>query len=163
MAELSDVDSGSRPDGRDCTASPLRAMLLALLAIVAADQLLPLSGWPPEPWNLLGLAPLAAGVALASFADLQFKRAGTAVKPFVPASALVTDGVFRVSRNPMYLGLALVLAGAAFLLGSVPALMVAPAYAAWVGSRFIAGEERRLAAQFGDAYSAYRARTRRWI
>jgi len=163
MAELGHVSRGNCAAEQDCTASPLRAMLLALLATVAADQMLPLSGWPPEPWNLLGLAPLAAGVALASFADVQFKRAGTAVKPFVPASALVTDGVFRVSRNPMYLGLALVLAGAALLLGSVPALVVAPAYAAWVGSRFIVREERQLAAQFGDAYSAYRAGTRRWF
>jgi protein-S-isoprenylcysteine O-methyltransferase Ste14 len=163
MAELSGIDSGSRPDGHDDTASPPRAMLVALVATVAMDQLLPLSGRPPEPWNLLGLVPLAAGITLASVADLQFKRAGTAVKPFVPASTLVTGGVFRASRNPMYLGLALVLAGAAFLLASAPALIVAPAYAAWVSSRFIVREERQLAEQFGDAYSAYRAKIRRWL
>jgi protein-S-isoprenylcysteine O-methyltransferase Ste14 len=159
MAEVAD---GSAPT-LDRAASPLRGMLVALIAIVAIDQVLPFSSWPPAPWNLLGLVPLVAGIAHASVADAQFKRAGTAVRPFAQASVLVTGGAFRVSRNPMYLGLALVLAGAAVLLGSVPAFMVAPAYAAWVNGRYIVREERQLAAQFGDAYSAYRVATRRWF
>jgi len=138
-------------------------MLVALAATIAFDQTLPLSDWPPAPWNLLGALPLGMGLALAVVADRQFKRAGTAVSPFAQASALVTGGVFAVSRNPMYLGLVLVLAGAALLLGSVPALLVAPTYAALVQVRFVLPEEARLAAQFGDAYSAYRSATRRWL
>lgn len=151
--------------GAHCTrwASPLGYMLLALVAAAAADQLLPLSDWPPSPWNLLGAAPLASGLALALFAESQFRRAGTAVNPYARASALVTGGAFSVSRNPMYLGVVLVLLGAALLLASVPALLVAPAYAALVRSRFILPEEAKLAAQFGDAYSAYRSATRRWF
>jgi protein-S-isoprenylcysteine O-methyltransferase Ste14 len=148
-----------------CTrfASPLGYLLFALAATVGVDQLLPLSDWPPSPWNLLGAVPLAAGLALAFGAESQFRRAGTAVNPYAQASTLVTGGAFSVSRNPMYLGIVLVLLGAALLLGSIPALLVAPAYAALVRARFILPEEARLAAQFGDAYSAYRSATRRWF
>jgi protein-S-isoprenylcysteine O-methyltransferase Ste14 len=71
--------------------------------------------------------------------------------------------MFRLSRNPMYLGLILVLAGAALLLSSPLALLVAPAYGWWVQRRFIAREERLLEDRFGDAYRAYCLRVRRWV
>jgi len=157
------MNSTDTPVRADRSVTPLNAMLLALVATVAGDRLLPLSDWPPPPWNLLGAVPLAGGLALAVAANARFKRAGTAVSPFARASALVMGGVFALSRNPMYLGLALVLLGSATLLGSVPALLVAPAYAAFVQARFIVPEEARLAAQFGGAYSAYRSATRRWF
>jgi protein-S-isoprenylcysteine O-methyltransferase Ste14 len=85
------------------------------------------------------------------------------VRPFTEPVALVSDGMFRLSRNPMYLGLILVLAGAALLLSSPLALLVAPAYGWWVQRRFIAREERLLEDRFGDAYRAYCLRVRRWV
>jgi protein-S-isoprenylcysteine O-methyltransferase Ste14 len=71
--------------------------------------------------------------------------------------------MFRLSRNPMYLGLTVVLAGAALLLSSPLALTAAPAYGWWVQRRFIAREERLLQDRFGDAYRAYCSRVRRWL
>ena len=145
--------------GRD---TPLTWFLVALIGVAAAAAV-PLGEWPPEPWNFLGLAPLAFGLALGLPAERQFVRAGTPVRPFQEPTALVTDGAFRFSRNPMYLGLVQVLAGAALLLSSPLALVVVPAYGAWVQARFIAREERLLEERFGDAYRAYRRRVRRWV
>jgi len=142
--------------------SPL-AWFLAALIVVSTAAALPLDEWPPEPWYVLGLVPLAFGLALALAAERQFVRAGTPVRPFQEPRALVTDGAFRFSRNPMYLGLVLVLAGAALLLSSPLALLTAPAYGAWVQARFVALEERLLEERFSDAYRAYRRRVRRWV
>jgi protein-S-isoprenylcysteine O-methyltransferase Ste14 len=142
--------------------SPLAWFLAALIA-VAAVSALPSGDWPPAPWNFLGLVPLSAGLALAMAAERQFVRARTPVRPFTQPTALVADGMFRLSRNPMYLGLTAVLAGAALLLSSPLALTAAPAYGWWVQRRFIAREERLLQDRFGDAYRAYCSRVRRWL
>jgi len=71
--------------------------------------------------------------------------------------------VFRLSRNPMYLGMVLILVGAAMLLGALTPFLVAAGFAAIIETRFIPAEERMLAETFGDAWTAYRNRTRRWL
>jgi protein-S-isoprenylcysteine O-methyltransferase Ste14 len=97
-------------------------------------------------------------------AERQFVRAGTPVRPFTQQpAALVTGGMFRLSRNPMYLGLVLALAGAALSLVSPLALLAAPVYGWWVQRRFIEREERLLEERFGNAYRAYCLRVRRWV
>ncbi len=139
------------------------AGFLAALAAVAVASALPVGEWPARPWNFLGLVPLGLGLALAMAAERQFVRARTPVRPFTEPVALVTDGLFRRSRNPMYLGLILALLGAALLLSSPLALLAAPAYGWWVQRRFIVREERLLEDRFGDAYRAYCLRVRRWV
>ncbi|HKN27348.1 MAG TPA: isoprenylcysteine carboxylmethyltransferase family protein [Roseiarcus sp.] len=137
---------------------------LASLALMAALAFaLPiaslLTGWQ----RAMGLVPIAAGVWLNLAADRAFKDLGTTVKPFERSSALATDGVFRLSRNPMYLGMVLILIGAAMLLGALTPFLVAAGFAAIIETRFIPAEERLLAEAFGDAWTAYRKRTRRWL
>jgi protein-S-isoprenylcysteine O-methyltransferase Ste14 len=139
------------------------AGFLAALAAVAVAPALPMGEWPARPWNLVGLAPLALGLALALAAERQFVRARTPVRPFNEPVALVTGGLFGWSRNPMYLGLIVALVGAALLLSSPLALLAAPAYGWWVQRRFIVREERLLEQRFGDAYRAYCLRVRRWV
>jgi protein-S-isoprenylcysteine O-methyltransferase Ste14 len=136
---------------------------LAALAAVAVASTLPAAEWPARPWSFLGLVPLGLGLALAMASERQFVRARTPVRPFTEPVALVSDGLFRWSRNPMYLGLVLALVGAALLLSSSLALLAAPAYGWWVQRRFIAREERLLEDRFGDAYRAYCLRVRRWV
>lgn len=105
------------------------------------------------------------GLGIAAAALVQFQRRGTTYKPEHPdaASALVTGGVYRISRNPMYLGMALILVALALALGSAAALLATPAFMAVVTFAQILPEERALSDKFGDAYRAYRARTGRWI
>lgn len=111
----------------------------------------------------LVLAAAGAAVALAGVAE--FRRVRTTVNPLRPekASALVTSGVFRWTRNPMYLGLALALLGwAAFLAHPLAALGV-PAFVVWMSRWQIPREERALAALFSEEFTRYRTRVRRWL
>lgn len=105
------------------------------------------------------------GAATAVSGNLQFKRAGTTISPLKPgdASVLVTSGVFRFTRNPMYLGLALVLLGYAAFLCSALALAGPVAFVLYIGRFQIAPEERILRAKFGEAFAAYASRVGRWV
>jgi protein-S-isoprenylcysteine O-methyltransferase Ste14 len=106
---------------------------------------------------------LSAVVALAAF--LTFWRARTTINPLQPerASVLVTHGIYRFTRNPMYLSLLLLLVAYASHLGSWVAFAGPTGYVAYITRFQILPEERVLAAKFGDEFAAYKRRVRRWI
>ena len=106
-----------------------------------------------------------AGLAIGTIAFFQVRRAGTTVNPRKPheASALVTSGVYRFSRNPMYLADVLLLAAWAAWLASAAALIGLPLFIVYLNRYQIELEERALQARFGAAYAAYRATVRRWL
>lgn len=103
-----------------------------------------------------------AGGALALAAEMRFKRAGTATMPWKPASALVTDGVYAHVRNPMYVGLALVVAAIAVALASDWTLVLMVPAGLVMHFGVVKREERYLEAKFGDAYRQYKARVPRY-
>ena len=90
-------------------------------------------------------------------------KARTTIIPREAPAALITGGIFRFSRNPIYLGDVLILAGVALIFGSVPGLILVPCLAWLLQERFIKGEEARLAEAFGSEFEAYMRATRRWI
>jgi protein-S-isoprenylcysteine O-methyltransferase Ste14 len=106
-----------------------------------------------------------AGGAIALAGGLEFKRARTTVNPFRPedSTALVTSGIYRLTRNPMYVGLALLLLGWAAFLCSAWALLGPVIFVLYVNRFQITPEERVLSAKFGTAYTEYTARVRRWL
>jgi protein-S-isoprenylcysteine O-methyltransferase Ste14 len=139
-------------------------LLLGLLVVCAAVALvLPTRGLDPWPYNFLGIVVILAGIVLNLWSDHQLKVAKTTVKPHERPSVLVTDGAFGLTRNPMYLGMALILAGTAITLGSLVALVCAALFVLAVGCWFIPLEERNAAAAFADAYAEYRRGVRRWV
>ncbi len=142
---------------------PPTYLLLTILVMIAFHWLLPLSQIVPGLWRLTGLMPLAAGISLNIVADRAFQRAGTTVKPFEASTTLITTGVFRISRHPMYLGFVLILLGVALLLGSLTPWLVIPIFAILIDRVFIQVEERMLAEQFGQDWSTYKAGARRWL
>ena len=116
----------------------------------------------PLPRWLGALLALGSG-ALALWGFLTFRRFHTTVRPDRPASALMVEGPFRFTRNPLYLSLALLQAGLALLANALwPALMLLPALLV-IRVHVIAREERHLAARFGAEYEAYRRAVRRWF
>lgn len=109
------------------------------------------------------LVVLGAGIGLAGV--IEFHRAQTTVNPHRPkhASSLVTTGIYRYTRNPMYLGLLLFLAAWAIYLGSVLAFAPLILFVLYMDRFQIEPEERALVIVFGKEYTAYRARVRRWL
>ena len=142
---------------------PPTYLLAALALMVALHLLLPGPRLLSGLFTLLGLVPLLAGVAINLVADGEFKRLGTTVKPGEESTTLVTTGVFRLSRNPMYLGFVLVLVGVALLLGTLTPWIVVLAFVVLMDVLFIRPEEDMLEETFGQAFLDYKRRTRRWL
>lgn len=131
--------------------------------------------WNASPWWMLSDPPawrvsLALGlVAVGAAFDLSglwaFHRANTTVNPMKPSnvSSFVSGGVYRITRNPMYVGLALLLSAAAVYLWSPLALLGPPGFMAYIGRFQITPEERVLRERFGETYTNYCGRVRRWL
>ena len=115
------------------------------------------------PARLAGLPPVLAGVLLHRAAARRFRAAGTTLDPAGAPSVLVEGGVYAWTRNPMYLAGAFILAGAAALLGVATPVAALPLYLLAVDAWYLRAEERVLEERFGEAYSRYRARVRRWM
>lgn len=117
----------------------------------------------PSPWHYIGVVLIVGGVSLTGAAVQQFRRAKTPLKPSDKPTALVTGGLFRLTRNPMYLGMFLLLLGTAILLGTLTPLVVPFAFAYVISTRFIRFEEAFMAEQFGEPYVSYCRTVRRWL
>ncbi|MHC1654419.1 methyltransferase family protein [Stenotrophomonas maltophilia] len=144
---------------------PPLVMLLCGLIGYAGSRLLPGALLPlPRP-VVLASAVMAIGVALNLLPKLAFQRARTTVNPLRPSasSALVTHGVYRYTRNPMYLGQAMVLAGAMLHLQNPVALLAVPLFVLYITRWQIVPEERALLARFPEAYVLFCQRVRRWV
>ena len=113
----------------------------------------------------IALALVALGEALAIAGVVAFRDSGTTVNPLTPgaSSSVVASGVYRISRNPMYLGFLLALAGWAVFLANLGAVVLLPAFAAYITQFQIKPEERALLAKFGSEFAQYMSRVRRWI
>ena len=143
--------------------------LLLVSAVAAAMALLarwlPALGFtlPAKPLMVAALA--AAGAAIAVLGVRAFVRARTTVDPRVPheSSRLVRGGVYRASRNPMYLGMALLLAAWGLQLANLAALLGLPLFVLYMNRFQIGPEERGLRRKFGSDFDQYRAAVRRWL
>lgn len=142
---------------------PPTYLLIALLLMAGLRLLLPVAVIFRPPWGLLGLVPLGLGVAMELIADQAFRNARTTVRPFEVSATLVKDGLYRWSRNPMYLGFLLILCGAGIMLGGASPFAAVVVFPILMERRFIRFEESVLAARFGDEWERYAATTRRWI
>jgi protein-S-isoprenylcysteine O-methyltransferase Ste14 len=111
----------------------------------------------------LGVGLIAAGLTLMASFVRAFHRAGTAVEPWEPTTAIVTTGPYRISRNPGYLGMALVFSGIAVLAEALWAFAALVPTLAVMDRLVIAREERYLGRKFGAEYLDYKARVRRWL
>ncbi|MFN2148193.1 MAG: methyltransferase family protein [Anaerolineales bacterium] len=142
---------------------PTTYLLIAVLLIILLHFLIPIQFILISPWNLIGLLPLLFGIWINISADRAFKKAGTTVKPFEKSSTLIQHGVFRISRNPMYLGFVSILLGISLLLRSLSPYIVVVLFAILMEAVFIPSEEKMLFEAFGDQWERYRSQVRKWI
>jgi protein-S-isoprenylcysteine O-methyltransferase Ste14 len=160
------MNEAGTQNGRDTAGviAPPPLIYLAGLAVgFGLEALLPGASLPSAVrWVAGGLLVVAAAALLASF-NTAFTRKGTAVEPWKPTTAIVTTGPYRLTRNPAYLGMALVYIGIALLAGAVWVLVPLPIVLAVIDRAVIAREERYLERKFGQEYLDYKASVRRWI
>ncbi len=151
------------PSGARRPVYPPVYFLGAAIVMIALHRWAPVRQIIPPPFRYVGVGLMLAGFLMDVGLALRFRRAGTTIKPFQESSALIVDGPYRYTRNPIYLGMVCGLTGFAVLAGSLTPFLVVPVFAMLIDRRFIRGEEAVLARKFGSEYDAYRARVRRWI
>jgi protein-S-isoprenylcysteine O-methyltransferase Ste14 len=144
---------------------PLVLVLAFAAAMKVATKLTPAISYD-IPWRApIFIACSGTGAVLGIAGILAFWKARTTIHPERPgsASAVVASGVYRLSRNPMYLGLLLFLIGWAFHLGNPLAFLFLPVFVAYMNRFQIIPEERFLMEKFGARYAAYKQAVRRWL
>jgi protein-S-isoprenylcysteine O-methyltransferase Ste14 len=161
-----DKPTGPAADAGDHAQVIAHPPLLALGGILVGlglDAIWPAPQLPALVQYVLGGGLFLAGLVIVLTCALTFARAGTSVPTNTPTTALATNGLYRYSRNPIYVALALAHLGIAAAVDSPWILATLPVVLVIIRFGVIAREERYLEAKFGDEYRAYKARVRRWI
>lgn len=144
---------------------PVAQVIIVALAMWALAKVLPVA-YLRVPGRLELFAFLAfLGFSIALAGLLAFRKSGTTIDPRFPheSSKLVVGGIYRISRNPMYLGMALALIGYGIYLANGAVFLMIPVFVLYMSRFQIVPEERAMLEKFGDDYQAYIARVRRWI
>jgi protein-S-isoprenylcysteine O-methyltransferase Ste14 len=154
-------------DSTDTAGVVVRPPIAWALAIVAGLALGWLMPWPFVPRGLpsvwLGVAVFALALGLAVWAIVTMTRAGSNVPTNRPSTAIVESGPYRLTRNPIYLGMMLGLIGLALAFDDLWLVLALVPFAAVIRYGVVAREEAYLERKFGDAYRGYRSRVRRWL
>jgi protein-S-isoprenylcysteine O-methyltransferase Ste14 len=153
----------STQDNPGVVAPPPLIYAGALAIGLFVHRFFPVKFLPGAGARLLGRVCTVISGMLAISAFLEMRRAGTHVDPAQPATALVTQGPFRLTRNPLYLSLTLLYAGIALMVNSLWAIVLLPGALIVIRYGVINREERYLERTFGEQYLSYKAKVRRWI
>ena len=116
----------------------------------------------PFPYNLTGLIISFGGITLMGKTRDLFNKYNTTLEP-KESTHLITEGPYKFSRNPMYCGMFLLLFGIGICFGNVISICLPIVFIVAVGIKYVPGEEKMLLSTFGDQYTEYKRRTRRWI
>jgi protein-S-isoprenylcysteine O-methyltransferase Ste14 len=152
------------PDNANAVVRPPIALVLALVAGLGADRLYPLRFVPESvsgAW--VGGAIFALAFALAIWAIVTIRKAGTRVETYKPTTTIVVNGPYRFTRNPIYIGMFLGLIGLAIAFDSLWILATLALFYLVVRYGVVAREEAYLERKFGDVYLGYKSRVRRWL
>lgn len=159
----SDLESDPRGETAGVIAPPPLIYLGALGMGFGLEAVVGTGSLPSTVAVPAGAAAIIAGTGLLGSFVSAFRRARTPIDPYTPSQALATDGPYRLTRNPAYLGMALTCAGIALVSNSLWALVPLPVAIAIIDRGVIAREERYLERKFGTPYVDYKRRVRRWI
>jgi protein-S-isoprenylcysteine O-methyltransferase Ste14 len=160
-----DEASTGPPDVAGVIALPPLIFLAFLVAATVLEAVAPFPLWAGHTLAryLAGAALAVCGLVLIAMGTSRFVAAGTNIPPNLPTTALVVDGIYGRTRNPLYLGTTLIYLGLSVAAGSVWAIVLVVPLLWIINVGVIAREERYLERKFGDAYRAYKGRVRRWV
>ncbi len=144
-------------------APPPLIYAIPLLLGLLLKRRIPVPFLPRGVARVLGLPLLGGGMLLIGWFFRTMRRAETPIDPREPVSRIVTGGPFRYTRNPAYLGMAMIFAGVSCLANALPAILLLPVALLIIQRGVIEREERYLEREFGEEYLRFKARVRRWI
>jgi len=136
---------------------------LGILLIILIHFIFPIKKIIFYPYNLIGILLIFLGIILNVWAWLPFTKYKTTQNPFKTPNKFVTKGIYKITRNPMYLGMFLILLGIAVLLGSLTPFIFPIAFFVIIEILFIPVEEKNMEKQFRKQYLGYKNKVRRWI
>ena len=142
--------------------TPVTAFVLLLLGPITLHLIFP-ARVIPLPYYFLGIFFIIFGIILNYWADVQFKKNQTTIQPHEMPNVLVTSGIFRISRNPIYLGMASILLGIAIFWGTLIVFIFPLTFIIYIERFIIPIEEKNLEQKFGKKYLRYKQKVRRWI
>ncbi len=143
---------------------PVYALSLGIVMWLL-NQYFPLVRFIESPWNKIGMAIIAIAIVLDSSSLFLFLKKRTTINPMKPTNTegLVTAGLYKITRNPMYVGLLVILFGYAIWLGSLTPFLILPVFYWLITSMQIKPEERILEKKFGQEYLDYKNKVKRWL
>lgn len=155
-------------DSKDHASVKIHPPILLLIHIGIAFLLnwllpLPIPTVIPKVYEWVGYGLVFTGLGFAFLAMNQFRKAHTTLDPHGSVSAVVTDGPYRISRNPIYFGLLCTLIGVPFVFGNFWGMMISPFFIFTINRLVIKHEEAYLEEKFKDVYASYKSRVRRWL
>jgi len=142
---------------------PTGYFFILLILIVGVHFTMPAARVIPPPYNWAGIILILFGLVMNVWADNLFKKKMTTVRPYQEPTSLVTHGPFRLSRHPMYLGMAAILSGTSVVSRSLISLVFPVIFVVLMQKIFIPSEESVLESIFGNKYIYYKKKVRRWI
>ena len=138
-------------------------LLIGLVVIGVIGRYVPDARVIGVPWTYSGLGLVLIGVGIVLYCALEFRVHKTTIHPGHTPTALMTGGIYKRSRNPIYLAMALVLVGYGVFVGNAVALVVPIVFLVILTRLFIVREEAVLRREFGEEYERYCEQTRRWV
>ncbi len=137
--------------------------LITIVIMATFDHFVPIGNLLHPPVSYSGVLLIAIGIIIVVWSAALFDKASTPIKPFEESTQLVTGGMYQATRNPMYLGMVLILVGIALLFGTISPFIPIPFFIYLIQTIFISNEEIVMERTFGDEYREYKERVRRWL
>jgi len=153
----------NQTDHADVKIAPPVLMLLHIIAAFILDWLIPFPIVMPQLMKWFGILLVLAGLALGFTAVRQLTRANTTLDPYHSVTAIVTDGPYRFTRNPIYLGFVCMLIGIPLAFGTYWGALLSPIFILLMNNLVIQHEEAYLEKKFGSVYANFKSRVRRWV
>ena len=142
---------------------PPQLLYISIVLMILLHFLVPIKILLNFPVTLIGIALFLIGGIMAQREKSRFAKVKTNIKPFDKPAKLLTDGLYKYSRNPMYLGFVIALLGVCLLLGSLSPFFIVLIFIFITNTMYISFEEKMMEETFGELYFAYKNKTRRWI
>ena len=138
-------------------------LLISIVLMIVLHKYFPILLIAKGPVSIMSLIVLIFGVSLVFIASRLFTRFKTPIKPFEESTHLITTGIYKYTRNPVYIGMILILVGIGVYLGTLSPFLVIPFFIYFIRKDFIVKEEAFLLEIFGEEYKSYKKNVRRWI